>query len=126
MKKFDIIIILSLVLISTTSLALHILSSNKKYENKYAEIYIQGVLYKRIPLSKNMEEITIPIKTKLGRNVIHISGGKINMADADCHDKICVKSGTIDKIGQTIVCLPHRIVIEIKGKGKAETDDISY
>lgn len=126
MKKFDIIIILSFVFISIVSAVWFMLSSNKKYENRYAEIYVEGVLYKKIQLTENMEEMTIPIETKLGRNVIHISAGKINMADADCHDKVCVRSGTIDKVGQTIVCLPHKVVVEIKGEGKSETDDIAY
>ena len=37
------------------------------------------------------------------------------MEDADCPDKVCVKTGKIKKPGQTIVCLPHRTVIEITG-----------
>ncbi|QCX34398.1 NusG domain II-containing protein [Caloramator sp. E03] len=126
MKKFDIIIIISFLLISIVSAAWFMFSSNKKYENTYAEIYVEGVLYKRIPLTENMEEMTIPIETKLGKNVIHISNGKINMVDADCHDRVCVKSGTIDKVGETIVCLPHKVVVEIKGEGKSETDDLAY
>ena len=37
------------------------------------------------------------------------------MEDADCPDKVCVKTGKIKNPGQTIVCLPHRTVIEITG-----------
>lgn len=126
MKKFDIIIIISFILISIVSAVWFMFSSNKKYEHRYAEIYVEGVLYKRINLTENMEEMTIPIETKLGKNIIHISKGKVNMVDADCHDRVCVKSGTIEKVGETIVCLPHKVVVEIKGEGKAETDDLAF
>ena len=37
------------------------------------------------------------------------------MEDADCPDKVCVKTGKIKSPGQTVVCLPHRVVIEITG-----------
>ena len=42
------------------------------------------------------------------------------MTDADCPDKLCVKTGRISKTGETIVCLPHRVVVEIIG---AAADD---
>ncbi|MFR4337598.1 MAG: NusG domain II-containing protein [Lachnospira pectinoschiza] len=42
------------------------------------------------------------------------------MTDADCPDKLCVKTGMISKTGETIVCLPHRVVVEIIG---AAADD---
>lgn len=35
------------------------------------------------------------------------------MKEADCPDKYCVKQGEINKIRQNIVCLPHKIVVEI-------------
>lgn len=50
-----------------------------------------------------------------GHNFIRIQGGKVKMVDADCPDKICVHTGAIDKVGQTIVCLPHKLVVEIAG-----------
>ncbi len=33
---------------------------------------------------------------------------------ADCHDKICVKTGAISQKGEVIACLPHKLIIEIK------------
>lgn len=51
-----------------------------------------------------------------GSNTIVIEGGKVYMKDADCPDKVCEHTGKISKTGETIVCLPHRVVVEISGK----------
>ena len=50
-----------------------------------------------------------------GTNHIVIQDNAVYMSDADCPDKLCVHTGTIHKTGETIVCLPHRVVVEITG-----------
>ena len=55
-----------------------------------------------------------------GSNIVTIENGGVTMTDADCPDKLCVKTGRISKTGETIVCLPHRVVVEIIG---AAADD---
>ena len=44
---------------------------------------------------------------------IEIKNGKASMIKADCPDKICVNHAAISKKGETIVCLPHKVVIEV-------------
>lgn len=46
----------------------------------------------------------------------------VHMQDADCPDKLCIKQGEISKDGQKIVCLPNKIVVEIKSDDKSEYD----
>lgn len=60
------------------------------------------------------EEVTYTIKSNNGENILQISGGKVWLTDADCPDKICVNTGKIQHPGQSIICLPHKVVIEIK------------
>lgn len=60
------------------------------------------------------EEVTYRIQSDNGENVLRISGGKVWLLDADCPDKICVNTGKIQFPGQSIICLPHRVVVEIK------------
>ena len=70
---------------------------------------------------------TIPIKTKYGYNLIEIGDEKVRVIEADCPDKLDVKQGYISKPGETIVCLPNRLIIEIKGEnGENEIDYLSY
>ncbi len=60
-----------------------------------------------------------------GYNTLIIEDGVAYLTEADCPDKLCVKQGKIKKVGETIVCLPHKVVIEVIGEGEAEIDAIS-
>ena len=79
----------------------------------YAEVYVDGKKQLTLKLNEDRE-------VALDHLVIVVSGGKISVKDADCPDKICQKRGAINKKGQSIVCLPNRIVIKIAGKGEVE------
>lgn len=126
MKKLDYVIIVALIAVSLLSSGIILYSSaQNKYQSKYIEISAKGDLYKRIDFNSSTEE-TIDLKTDLGENIIKISNGKVQILDADCPDKVCVKDGYISKPGQSLVCLPHKVVIEIKGIKNAETDDVAY
>ncbi len=49
-----------------------------------------------------------------GSNTIKIEGGGVTVTDADCPDGYCVSHVKISNEGETIVCLPHRLVIKIE------------
>lgn len=49
------------------------------------------------------------------RNIIVIEKGKVSVIDANCPDKICVEHKEIDSVGETIICLPHKLIVEIVG-----------
>ena len=62
------------------------------------------------------ENVEIPIKTGDNNehtNILVIKDGKAYISEADCPDKICVKSRAVSYVGETVVCLPHKLVIEI-------------
>ena len=48
----------------------------------------------------------------------------IGIIDADCRDKICIKSGFISKPGQLSVCLPHKLMVEIKSNDTEKNIDV--
>jgi hypothetical protein len=126
MKKADVIIIVTLLAIALGAMGVSKLFFNHKYAVKYVEIYENGKLYQKILIKDNAFKKTIKVTNKFGTNIVQIENGGARMLDADCPDKICIKEGFIDKNGQTIVCLPNRFVVEIKGEDKAETDEVSY
>lgn len=51
-----------------------------------------------------------------------IENGKVYVKDANCSDKICEHTGKIDKVNQSIVCLPGNVVIVIEGEGDFQVD----
>lgn len=74
-------------------------------------------------LAEDMElEIT---DDREGKNTLVIENGKANMADADCPDKLCMKQKAITKNGESIICLPHRLVIEIVGGVEQDIDTMA-
>ena len=124
LKKLDYIVIIILVLFTIISFFSTLLIFNKKYDEKYVEIQVDGKVYKKVNLDNHQEIINI--NTKYGFNSIQISNGKVHMLDADCRDKICVKDGYKSNVGEMLVCLPHKVVIQIKGQNKQEVDDNSF
>ena len=56
---------------------------------------------------------TIKIPGKIGECIMIIKDGEVYMQEADCPNQICVHHAPISHRGETIVCLPNRIIIEI-------------
>lgn len=50
----------------------------------------------------------------LGTNTLQIKDGKAKVIWADCKNQICVNHKEIFKKGESIVCLPNKIIVEIK------------
>jgi len=48
-------------------------------------------------------------------NLLCISGEGVWMEAADCRDQICVHHEPITGGGESIICLPHRLAVEIRG-----------
>jgi Protein of unknown function (DUF1312). len=90
-----------------------------------AVIKVGNEIYREIPASRMQGHDTFTVKTPAGYNVIEVSTGRIRVKDADCPDKICVRTGWIDKPGEVIVCLPHKLVIQIIGQ-PAGVDSVAY
>ncbi|KGM96474.1 hypothetical protein Z968_06090 [Clostridium novyi A str. 4552] len=126
MKKIDKVLIVIFLIIAAVGAGTLKYISSKKYDENFAEIYVKGKLYKKVSLNKKNPKDVLSIKTDLGENIVEIENGGVRILDANCHDKICVKDGFKDKVGDVLVCLPHKIIIKIKGNDdKKEYDDIS-
>ncbi len=59
-----------------------------------------------------------------GHNKVVIADGEAWMESADCPDKLCISQGKISRTGQTIICLPNKTMVTIKG-GKSEYDGVA-
>ena len=55
-------------------------------------------------------------------NIITIKNREVYMKSSDCPDQICVKQGKIKKQGESIICLPHKLVIRIASEEYPEVD----
>lgn len=123
-KKWDIIIIISLICLSFAPELVFGVIMGQNYNGAYAEVTLNGKLYKKIPLSEHRGEEQIEVKTEYGYNTIEIKDAFIRIVDSDCPDKICVKSGFISKPEDLVVCLPHKLMVEVKSNNTEKDTDI--
>ena len=123
-KKWDVILIVLLIALSVTPQIIFGVMLDKDYKGTYAEITIDGEFYKKIPLSENSGEQEFNVKTKGGYNLIKIKGQSVAIIDADCQDKICERPGFISKPGESLVCLPHKVMVQVKGYDNKTNDEI--
>ena len=59
-----------------------------------------------------------------GINRLIIENGRAWIAEADCPDGLCVKQGMISQKGQSVICLPHKLVVVIEGGETAKIDAV--
>jgi hypothetical protein len=68
------------------------------------------------PLGNGDQRLTV--RGYQGESLIEISGGRVRMVDSACPDKLCARTGWISRPHESIVCLPNRVVIELRsGEG---------
>ncbi|MBE6596235.1 MAG: NusG domain II-containing protein [Ruminococcaceae bacterium] len=60
-----------------------------------------------------------------GTNLLKIENGEAYLTYADCPDKTCVKTGRIRYVGQSIVCLPNKVTVVVRGSGSGGVDLVS-
>ena len=80
-----------------------------------ARISRDGVTIEEIRLDRVKEPFTRTLEDTTGTNVIAVEQGRIRIIEADCFDQICVHQGWISDSSLPIICLPHRLVVEIVG-----------
>ena len=56
---------------------------------------------------------------------IEIKGGAIRVAESDCPKGVCKHTGWVRTPGRTIMCIPNRVLIEVRGES-SEYDAESY
>jgi hypothetical protein len=59
------------------------------------------------------EDQELRVETSLGYNVVVVEGGTVRVADADCRGHDCVGQGRVSEVGEQVVCLPHRLWVEV-------------
>ena len=107
-KKRDLILVLLLLAAAgVIALLLYVTGLTRGAADRI-EITVQGTSYGTYSL---LEDQQIPIETDDGYNLVIIENGAAYMKEADCPDGYCMEQGEIDRNGETIVCLPHRIVV---------------
>ncbi len=108
MKKKEMIFFTVLLIVAVV---FYIITSKSNTEHNTITVSIDGTVYKEFDLCQNQN---YTIQTEQGYNVLQIQNHKATIIEADCPDQLCVQQKAVSHTGELIVCLPHKMVIEVK------------
>ncbi len=77
----------------------------------YVAVTVDGAEYGRYSLNKST---SVDITTEYGTNTLVIKDGHASIEFSDCKNGICMRHSPISELGESIVCLPHRLIAEVK------------
>lgn len=108
MKKADFIIIAVVaVIVAVLLFFLYGVNGN----GDIVQIEVDGQVVEELPL--NVDTQREILTDDGGKNVLIIENGSAVMTEANCPDGICVNHKPIDKSGESIICLPHKVVVSV-------------
>ena len=117
--KNDIIFISSLLLIISIAASAMLLS---RTVGDTVRVTVDGQLFGEYPLN---EDKTVEIKSGDGYNILVIEDSKAQVSRASCPDGICAAHRPVGHNGESIICLPNKVVVEVRTKDKNQPDIIA-
>ena len=82
------------------------------------EVWENGVLVMTLPLSEDRV-------VTLGHNEFRIKNRAVSMVSADCKDALCLKEGQVSRDGQSIICLPNKVILSVVSTAKNTVDTVA-
>ena len=107
-----------LILVSVAGLLFYFLRG----EGDRVEIKVDGKVYATYSLSEDRQEDILTGDGQCNRLVI--KDGQAYVETATCPDGICAGHSPIHREGESIVCLPHRVVITVISAAPEQGPDI--
>lgn len=117
-KKADIILFFVLAILSLISSAYFTLGRNG---GNTVIIESNGKEYASYSLNDDRKVL---IENGNNSNLVVIKDGRVSIEESTCKNQICVNHASIDSEGETIVCLPNKLVVSIEGSGGADSDAV--
>ncbi len=116
--KGDIILIASILALNL----IWLVSSFTAEENLRAEIYVDGEKAHSIALSEVEESYNI--RENYCELLIEKDG--VSFSFSDCADQLCVRRGKLKRQGDTMACVPEKIVVIIRSDRQDKIDGVAY
>ena len=110
MKKNDFVLIIFILLAAAVAALIFFLPHQGQADNLWVRVIQDGQTVAAYPLSQDHTET---LTSDLGFNVLVIEDHRAFIKRADCGNQVCVNTAPISQIGETIACLPHKLIVEI-------------
>ena len=117
MKKND--LILAGIILAAAVCLLALQMSGNRDNAHLVKIRSGGKVFGAYDLSRDR---TIDIN---GTNRLVIEDGQAWMEWADCPDQVCVRHRAVSKTGESIICLPNRVIVEIQSRQESGYDAVT-
>lgn len=114
MTKIELKIIGGLIILALLILAGYFIY--RQIDNRHLVLKVTAQ-HKTVAVLPMNQDYRHTFKTKAGQNTVVIKNGRAYVSKADCKNQICVHSHPISENGETIACLPHRLILTITTKG---------
>lgn len=118
MKNDIILIAILLAVAAVAALALFVLRS----EGDTVTVTVDGRLFGEYPLG---EDRVVEIVEGDRRNLLVIENGRAYVREASCPDGICASHRPIQYNGESIICLPNRVVIDVHTSDHSQPDIVA-
>lgn len=126
MKPGDIVLLLLLVVLSFLPVIIFsYANATSGVEFNTAVVSVDGEELHRFELKDDGEREIYTYSNDHGHeNQIVREGTVVYMIEASCADQLCVRQGEVKRVGETIVCLPHRLLVEINSDTPDTNQDL--
>lgn len=114
--KRDLVLIAILIALALSLGAFLHFRTKASGEAAYLIVRIDGEETGRFSLA---EDAAVPIDSPYGHNLLVISGGRASMQEADCPDGYCMRQKALQRAGDSLICLPHHLVVEAQAEDEA-------
>lgn len=118
MKRLDLILIAGVLVLAGI---IYLVFLGSAEDGGKAVITVDGQVVQELPLD---EDTTYQVDTPEGYNIVEIKDGWADVIEADCRDGLCADQKRIHKTGETIVCLPHKMVVTIEAGTENTVDAV--
>lgn len=124
-KRGDVVIILMLMLSSFLPLGVFTyVQATADQTNLQAFVEVDGEVVHVFNLADDGETETFRYMDDHGHeNVVVRKGLTVDMTEANCSDQVCVRMKTATRVGDTILCLPHKMLVEIRSNKPVENSN---
>jgi hypothetical protein len=120
-QKADILLLAAVIVMGSLFGLFLLLNRN---DGTYVQVRVDGTVIANYSLEKNC---TYEIQgTQESANLLVIQDGQAWIDEASCPDGLCKQMGKIDKNGQSIICLPNKVVIEIFSGQENDIQDVDF
>ena len=124
MKKNDVFLVAGLLLAALAAFGGITWYSAASTREAEAVVEVDGQEQGRYPLD---QDTSVEIRLEDGSyNLLEIKDGKADITEASCPDKICVDHRPVSRRGESLVCLPNKVVVEIENGQEAEVDGMTH